>query len=152
MKIFIRFLGGRAWSEHTSFKESDDTLFFVEVFGFLWAKQRHVYSMPLAVGVSLFGLKPIDCCTRSLFDQDDTRQHLNQAVDELNDSFGKNAVYLGGAHHALHAAPDKIAFTHIPETSEQVQNKAVSSMKMTRSQTAENKKSPKRQPSLRLFW
>ena len=166
MQIFVRTIDKRSWSAHTSFKESDDTMFFVEVFAFLW-KQNIEYSMscgnvPLAVGVTLFGLKPVEYCTRSLFDHDDARQNLNKAVDNLNENFGKNAIYLGGAHHALHAAPDKIAFTHIPQINERDEaiQRALMERKPTLRETLPAKtieppnsqtKPQKRQPSLSLF-
>ena len=29
--------------------------------------------------------------------------------------FGRQSIYLGGAHHAIDAAPMRISFTHIPD-------------------------------------
>ena len=178
LQIFVRHAGEKSWSAHTTFKESDDTLFFIEVFCFLWAKRGFEYSMsthrtlptsvrntmiPLAVGVNLFHIKPIECCTFSLFEQDDEHRNLNKSVDVLNEMFGKNAVYLGGAHGALHAAPDKIAFNRIPDIDahDDALQRALEE-KQARSQTqshSERKKptlkkqtSEKRTPCARLFW
>ena len=44
-----------------------------------------------------------------------TEKKLNKAIDILNLKYGKNTVYLGGAHNALKDAPMRIAFTHIPD-------------------------------------
>jgi len=43
------------------------------------------------------------------------RTRLHSAVDTLNQTFGKNTVYFGGAHGATSNAPMRIAFTRIPE-------------------------------------
>jgi len=43
-----------------------------------------------------------------------TKEKLNKALDKLNLKYGKNTVYLGGAHDALKDAPMRIAFNHIP--------------------------------------
>jgi DNA polymerase-4 len=37
------------------------------------------------------------------------------AMDALNRAHGKNAVYFASAHHALDAAPMRIAFNRIPD-------------------------------------
>jgi DNA polymerase-4 len=178
LQVFVRHIGEKSWSAHTTFKESDDTLFFIEVFCFLWAKRQFKYSnstcatsqpstlktiVPLTVGVNLFHIKPIEGCTFSLFEQDEEHRKLNRSVDELNEAFGKNAVYLGGAHHALHAAPDKIAFNSIPDinASDDARQRALEDNK-ARVQTqliaapekpALKKQTPeKRKPCARLFW
>ena len=36
-------------------------------------------------------------------------------MDVLNRTHGKNAVYFASAHHALDAAPMRIAFNRIPD-------------------------------------
>ena len=43
------------------------------------------------------------------------RKRLNAALDKLNLKYGKNTVYLGGAHAALKSAPMRIAFQHVPD-------------------------------------
>jgi DNA polymerase-4 len=116
LEVFVRHVKGATWSAHTAFAETDDTLIFVQAMSFLWQRRPNEYSIPLGVGVTLFALKPAALCTRSLFDEDQAHQKLNCAVDDLNERFGSTAVYLGGAHHALHSAPERIAFNHIPET------------------------------------
>jgi len=55
--------------------------------------------------------------TPDLFEETTAKEHgrLFDAVDHLNKVFGKNTVYLGGAHGATKDAPMRIAFTRIPE-------------------------------------
>mgnify|MGYP001597286228 FL=1 len=43
------------------------------------------------------------------------RARLMSAIDALNRAHGKNAVYFASAHHALDAAPMRIAFNRIPD-------------------------------------
>lgn len=43
------------------------------------------------------------------------RARLMSAIDALNCTYGKNAVYFACAHHALYAAPMRIAFNRIPD-------------------------------------
>jgi DNA polymerase-4 len=50
-----------------------------------------------------------------LFENEAAREKLNTAIDRINARYGKNAIYFGGAHQALNAAPMRIAFTHIPD-------------------------------------
>ena len=55
--------------------------------------------------------------TGDLFEgkKEETRSRLLGAVDTLNQTFGKNSVYFGGAHGATAYAPIRIAFTRIPD-------------------------------------
>jgi DNA polymerase-4 len=43
------------------------------------------------------------------------RTRLMSAMDALNRTHGKNAVYFASAHHTLDAAPMRIAFNRIPD-------------------------------------
>jgi DNA polymerase IV len=77
---------------------------------------------PVQVGMALGALKPAEGATRSLFAADapgaqssQSKEQLDRALDALNLKFGKNTVYYGGAHRALHAAPMRIAFNHVPD-------------------------------------
>lgn len=45
----------------------------------------------------------------------ETNKKLNSAVDKLNSKYGKNTIYLGGAHNALYASQVKIAFNYVPD-------------------------------------
>ncbi len=97
---------------------------------------------PVQIGMALGGLTELAGVTRSLFaPQMQTtaaaretqselfaassetdfartlagREQLDRALDALNLKFGKNTIYYGSAHNALHAAPMRIAFNHIPD-------------------------------------
>ena len=66
------------------------------------------------MGVTFFGLVPAAPHTPSLF-HDSRRETLHAAMDRLNLTFGKNAVFFGGAIKALDSAPICIAFTRTPD-------------------------------------
>jgi DNA polymerase-4 len=72
---------------------------------------------PLRVGVHLTRLIDLKLHTPDLFEEktEKSRGELFKAIDHLNKVFGKNTVYLGGAHGATKDAPMRIAFTRIPE-------------------------------------
>jgi Ser/Thr protein kinase RdoA (MazF antagonist) len=67
----------------------------------------------LLVGNWLFNLVPDELHTLSLFEDDKKRHRISTVVDELNQRYGKNAVYFGGIHSVLDSAPTRISFTSI---------------------------------------
>ena len=71
----------------------------------------------MQVGLVLCGLLEGASHTGDLFEpeKEKNRARLLSAVDTLNQTFGKNSVYFGGAHGATDYAPMRIAFTRIPE-------------------------------------
>ncbi len=73
---------------------------------------------PLQVGVWLFNLIPDELHTMSLFDDDDRQQRLSRVIDELNQRFGKSAVYFANIQSVLDAAPTRISFTSVPDLGE----------------------------------
>jgi DNA polymerase IV len=115
LAISVKFPGHRRWSDEMSFLETQDTLDFIRVFGLLWQRRPSSPPPPLAVGVTLFHLTAAHNATPNLPRLELSRLALDQAMDKLNQCYGKNTVYFGGAQPALDSAPTRIAFTHIPE-------------------------------------
>ncbi len=113
--------------------ETQDTGFLLHTLDQLWFSGLHQLQRPKAVGVQLCGLVLASQHTPDLFDSLEeaptvsaaqTRQNhavhrdrarLMSAMDALNRAHGKNAVYFASAHHALDAAPMRIAFNRIPD-------------------------------------
>jgi DNA polymerase-4 len=114
LAVSVKFLGDRRWSDEISFLETQDTLDFIRVFGVLWQRCPSSVPPPLAVGVTLFHLTAVRNVTPNLPHLEMSRLALDQAMDRLNQCYGKNTVYFGGAQAALDSAPTRIAFTHIP--------------------------------------
>jgi len=112
--VSVKFLGHQHWSDEMSFLETQDTLDFIRVFGLLWQRCPSSLPPPLAVGVTLFHLTAAHNVTPNLPQLEMSRLALDQAMDKLNQCYGKNTVYFGGAQPALDSAPTRIAFTHIP--------------------------------------
>jgi DNA polymerase-4 len=112
--LSIKFLGHGHWGDEMSFLETQDTLDFIRVFGLLWKRCPSSRPPPLAVGVTLFRLTAAHNITPNLPRLKVSRVALDEAMDRLNQCYGKNTVYFGGAQAALDSAPTRIAFTHIP--------------------------------------
>jgi DNA polymerase-4 len=114
LAVSIKFLGHEYWSDEMSFLETQDTLDFIRVFDLIWQRYPVAAPPPLRVGVTLSHLTAINNVTGHL---PYLKSHpaLDSAVDRLNQCYGKNTVYFGGAQLALDSAPARIAFTHIPE-------------------------------------
>jgi DNA polymerase IV len=114
LAVSVKFLGHRRWGDDMSFLETQDTLDFIRVFGLLWQRRPSSLPPPLAVGVTLFRLTAAHNVTPNLPQLELSRLALDRAMDKLNQCYGKNTVYFGGAQAALDSAPTRIAFTHVP--------------------------------------
>jgi DNA polymerase IV len=129
----------------TRFGETQSTQFFLHTLDTLWRTGLCHYQHPKGVGMVLHGLVPAAMHTLSLFDEvepnapadvptpandfmhmrglaqvqnakpvrDPTR--LLAAMDVINKTQGKNALYFATAHNALNNAPMRIAFNRIPD-------------------------------------
>lgn len=115
MGISLKYVGGAGWHEEMRFQETQDTLNFLRVLDALWQRRPSNAPSPMAVGVYLFHLAAVGTTTLPLFNDNPGRPALNRLVDQINERFGKNTLYFGGAHTALNAAPMRIAFNRIPD-------------------------------------
>ena len=72
---------------------------------------------PIAVGVNFGHLSNAHQYVDDLFAEKPSiiEKKLNNALDVLNSKYGKNTIYLGGAHNALYASQIKIAFNYVPD-------------------------------------
>jgi len=118
LRLSIRYRDDTDWSADLRFNETQDTLHFTHALNTLWSRRpsAHTAKTLLSVGIILDRLLPSAQHTGDLFTaaQEKTRDKLLTAVDALNQTFGKNSVYFGGAHGATGYAPMRIAFTRIP--------------------------------------
>jgi DNA polymerase IV len=115
MYVGVRYTNRAKWVDKISFDPSQDTLKLLKAFGTLWKRKPKTNAAPMKVGVTLFKLSDKKDRTLSMFGEKEVRDSLNKAIDKLNTQYGKNTIYLAGAHHALGSAPMRIAFTHIPD-------------------------------------
>ena len=111
----VRRLDGTSWEGHSRLGPTQDTLQMLVALKALWADYPARAAAPLKVGVVLTGLFEQAGQSLSLFPGAGTHDRLDAAVDRLNQRYGKNTVYFGGAHRALGSTPMRIAFTRIPD-------------------------------------
>jgi DNA polymerase-4 len=112
--------GPAHWSDQARFSPHADTLQFNPVLAELWQRRPPDPGPILKVGVTLTDLVEHSQVTRDLFDPDDRHETLNNVLDQINQRYGPNTLYFGGAHNGRGAAPMRIAFSHVPEL--QVEN------------------------------
>jgi DNA polymerase-4 len=119
LSVSVDYMDQTSWSESVRLTETQDTLQLTHALNELWRKlpAKFARRTPLRLGVHLTDLIDLRIHTPDLFEENTAHAHgrLFEAVDHLNKVFGKNTVYLGGAHGATKDAPMRIAFTRIPE-------------------------------------
>lgn len=98
----------KSWHDQARLDATNDTVAINELFLRLWAKRD--FESPFQVGVAFTNLTKAGGTTPSLFEDTLQRDRLNQAVDSVNQKFGKNSIFLAGMQGGLDAAPERIAF------------------------------------------
>lgn len=98
----------KSWSSHATFDATSDSIRLNAELLRLWEKRD--YAKPRNVGLVFTNMRKANEVTPSLFDQEVDRTQMNKAVDEMNQRFGKNSVYLASVHNVLDSASEKIAF------------------------------------------
>ena len=113
---YLKTDAGRThWVDQARFSPHADTLRFNPVLAELWQRRPPDPGPLLKVGVTLTDLVEHSQVTRDLFDPDDRHAPLNSVLDRINQRYGPNTLYFGGAHSGCGAAPMRIAFSHVPE-------------------------------------
>lgn len=102
------------WYQDIGFHETRDTAFLLHQLEALW--QDYPCLNPLRVGVVLSGLVPVDQHQPNFFETQKRDQALD-AVDALNQRYGRNTVSFGYNNPRLKGKADKakIAFQRVPE-------------------------------------
>ncbi len=109
----------RGWDAGCRVPHCQDTPALVRAVARLWAG-RPAGVVPKKVGMVLSDLKPARCATPSLFPDDRRAGELSKAMDGVNAEFGASVVHLGSMHGYESAAPNRIAFTRIPDLDRRV--------------------------------
>ncbi len=115
-ELNLRFINHESWAHGVNFSETSDSLFLAKIMKAVW-KLRPNPNLPIQrINIMLLHLMDEKQFTPSLFDQGNHKADmLNKTLDDINLRFGKNALYLGGAHESIDATQSKIAFNHIPD-------------------------------------
>lgn len=106
--IAVHVSGKKSWGAKTRTDPTQDTIEINERFHEMWSGRD--FEGPRSVGVVFYDLCDGAAVTPSLFSSGAERIELNRAVDDANQRFGKNTVYLAGMQGAKDAAQEKIAF------------------------------------------
>lgn len=106
MNVFVN--GRTSWHAHGNLPPTQDSVTVTERLLDLW--EGRSFESPLSVGVVFSGLLQPEQVTPSLFDDTVARAHLSQAVDRMNQKFGKNSIFLASMEKARNSASEKIAF------------------------------------------
>jgi DNA polymerase-4 len=111
---------GRAgWEAGRHVPHCQDTPGILRVVAELWGK-RPAGGTPFKVGMVLSDLIPACSATPSLFEDDRKANELSHAMDAVNREFGASVVHLGAMFGMKDAAPNRIAFTQIPDFDREV--------------------------------
>ncbi len=123
-QLSLQYLRGGRWEHELMLEATDDSLTLARVAGQLWRQRPHHGESLLKVSMVLARLTHAGNYTPSLFADDGepsihsppkNHQALNESMDRLVRKFGRQSIYLGGAHNAIEAAPMRISFGHIPD-------------------------------------
>lgn len=98
----------RSWQAKVKMPATQDTVTMTEHLMELW--QNHDFDQPRLVAVTFYELCNESEFTPSLFTPTKDRSRLSHAVDDMNQKFGKNSVFLGSVEKVKDTADEKIAF------------------------------------------
>jgi DNA polymerase IV len=98
----------KSWQAKIKLPPTQDTVTLNEHLMELWPSRDFV--APQMVGVTFYDLRTESEFTPSLFTPTKDRSKLSHAVDEVNQKFGKNSVFLAGIQKVRKTADEKIAF------------------------------------------
>jgi DNA polymerase-4 len=120
LALHVSYEGDReSFENSTRLMECQDNFNLLEALQDLWrplseAKKSEERERPLKVAVWLNNLVSDEEHNLSFFGNDRGLQ-VSQSLDEINAKFGKGSVYFGGVAADKTAAPNRIAFTSIPD-------------------------------------
>lgn len=117
LELSLSFTNHERWSGGVVFAGTADSLFLTQMIKALWKERPHQREGVAKANIVLGRLVEEKQYTPSLFDREACGRiaQLNKTMDGITGKFGKQALYLGGAHGALDTAQPKIAFGHIPD-------------------------------------
>jgi DNA polymerase-4 len=111
--------GRTSWGAGCRFPHCQDTPGILREVSNLW-RQRPPGGVPMKVGMVLADLRPARSATPSLFPEERQDADLSHAMDAVNREFGASVVYFGSMYGMRDQAPNRIAFTQIPDFDRQV--------------------------------
>jgi DNA polymerase-4 len=98
----------RSWQKRIHLPPTQDSVCLTEFFNEAWPSRD--FERPRSVGITFYDLRTIEEFTPDLFDTRPIRDHLNRAIDGMNQKFGKNSIFLASLDDVKDKAGEKIAF------------------------------------------
>jgi len=98
----------KSWKVTLPLSPTQDSVKFSEALLKAWESRD--FRRPRGAAVTFYDLRPPAAVTPSLFDTAEDRSALNHAVDDLNQRYGKNTVFIAAMQNAKDAAEERIAF------------------------------------------
>lgn len=122
-QLSLSYLRGGKWGDEMLLEATDDSLVLARAASRLWKQRPHHAEQLLKVSMVLGRLTFVGNYTPPLFPEDKEPlakpnkklKALNESMDMLVQKFGRQSIYLGGAHGAIEAAPMRISFGHVPD-------------------------------------
>ncbi len=115
LSMQLSYLDNTHWREQVRFAPHADTSKFNHVLAALWQCRPASASPILKVGIVLSHLSDATQLTPDMFDFESRHTGINVVLDKINQRWGPNTLYFGGAAKGIGAAPMRISFNHIPE-------------------------------------
>ena len=115
VSVGVRYKDGGGWDSGCRFPCCQDTFTVLQELGEVWKRRPDSGGVPFKIGMVLFDLVPARNATPSLFEYDRQMTALSHAMDDVNREFGSNVVYFGTMWGMADHAPNRIAFTQIPD-------------------------------------
>ena len=98
-----------SWKHHFKFEPTQDSTFLTAEVLKVWGQRD--FKRPRQVAITFYSLAKPSTVTPNLFAEETRdRTNLSHALDQINQKFGKNSIYLAGLHEAKNTAPERIAF------------------------------------------
>ena len=115
--VRIKFMNHPTWVIEANCSPTSNTLTITHIFETLWTQYPTGKVIPQNVGISFSSFVNNQQYIVDLFETEivEGDKKLNATLDKLNSRYGKNTIYLGGAHNALYASQVKIAFNYVPD-------------------------------------
>ncbi len=116
ISFYVKYTNGQYWEHHVRLSETQDTSLMLQKLKEFYAFSPRKLT-PIKVTIWLSDFVPETQHQLSFF-ENEKRNTVFQAVDAINQKYGRDTVYVGSLHDHRSTAPTRIAFSRIPELDE----------------------------------
>ncbi len=108
--LSIQYIGAGSYHGFVRSEAYADSATATKLADQLFAARPHHMAPILHLAITFSGLQSALPERLSLFDQFERPARLTKALDAINDTFGRDTIYVGSMMQARHTAPDRIPF------------------------------------------